>query len=133
MFGHDAHNDDLSARVDHLMVDVLVDDERARLDGLRARLSPDFVYVGPDAVFDGADGLSEAFARYRHDRSLAASVRRTSPVDQHHGWFRFTWARVERGVTAVEGWAIGSLDDAGAIRRLVVFEGLEPGPRADDD
>ena len=79
------------------MVDVLVSDERERLDGLRARLSPDFVYVGPDAVFDGADGLSEAFARYRHDRSLAASLRRTSPVDQHHGWFRSTWARMERG------------------------------------
>jgi hypothetical protein len=29
--------------VDHLMVDVLVDDERDRLDSLRARLSADFV------------------------------------------------------------------------------------------
>jgi hypothetical protein len=133
MFRHDAHDDDLSARVDHLMVDVLVDGERERLEGLRARLSPDFVYVGPDAVFEGADGLSEAFARYRHDRGLAAFVRRTSPVDQHHGWFRFTWARVERGLTAVEGWAIGSLDDDGALRRLVVFEGLEPGQRAGHD
>ena len=133
MFRHDVPEDELSARVDHLMVDVLVEDEHDRLDELRARLSPDFVYVGPDAVFDGADGLSEAFARYRHDRSLAALLRRTSAVDQHHGWFRFTWARVERGQTAVEGWAIGSLDDAGAIRRLVVFEGLEPGQRAGQD
>ena len=133
MFRHDLPDDDLPARVDQLMVDVLVGDERERMDGLRARLSPDFVYVGPDAVFDGAEGLSEAFARYRHDRGLAASLRRTTPVDQHHGWFRFTWARVERNVTAVEGWAIGSLDDAGAIRRLIVFEGLEPGQRAGHD
>jgi hypothetical protein len=33
----------------------------------------------------------------------------------------------------VEGWAIGSLDDAGAIRRLIVFEGLEPGQHAGAD
>jgi hypothetical protein len=133
MFRRDQHDGDLAARLDHLMVDVLVADERERLDGLRSRLSPDFVYVGPDAVFDGADGLSEAFARYRHDRSLTAVLRRTSPVDQHHGWFRFTWARMERSRTAVEGWAIGSLDDAGAIRRLIVFEGLQPGQRAGRD
>src|SRR5580692_2578412 len=123
MFRHDQRDEDLALRLDQLMVAVLMADERERLDGLRSRLSPDFVYVGPDAVFDGADGLSEAFARDRHDRSLAASVRRTSPVDQHHSWFPFTWARVERGQTAVEGWAIGSLDDAGAIRRLVGLRG----------
>lgn len=115
------------------MVEVLAADEQERLEALRTRLAPDFVYVGPDAVFDGAEGLSEAFARYRHDRSLGAVLRRTSPVDQHHGWFRCTWARMERGQTAVEGWAVGSLDDAGAIRRLVVFEGLQPGRRAGND
>ncbi len=115
------------------MVDVLVEDEGERLDGLRDRLSPDFVYVGTRR------GLRRRRRAERGVRPLPprprprASLRRTSPVDQHHGWFRFTWARVERGVTAVEGWAIGSLDDAGAIRRLVVFEGLEPGQRAGHD
>jgi hypothetical protein len=133
MFRHDQGDEDLALRLDQLMVAVLMADERERLDGLRARLSPDFVYVGPDAVFDGADGLSEAFARYRHDRGLGAVLRRTSPVDQHHDWFRCTWARMERGRTAVEGWAFGSLDVAGAIRRLVVFEGLQPGRRAGND
>src|ERR1700728_3341952 len=130
MCRRDQHEEDLAARLDRLMAAVLLADERERLGGLRARLSPNFVYVGPDAVFDGVDGLSEAFARYRHDRGLGAVLRRTSPVDQHHGWFRCTWARMERGRTAVEGWAMGSLDDAGAIRRLVVFEGLQPGRRA---
>jgi len=132
MFRHD-HEEDLTARVDRLMVAVLASDDRQRLAALTARLSADFVYVGPDAVFDGAAGLSEAFAHYRHDRDLAATLHRTSALDQHHGWFRFTWARMERGVTAVEGWAIGSLDNAGAIRRLVVFEGLTPGRRAGGD
>lgn len=54
-------------------------------------------------------------------------MRRTSAVDLHHGYFRFTWQRVERAVTAMEGWGFGSLDDAGAMRRVVALEGLVPG------
>ena len=60
-------------------------------------------------------------------------MRRTRVLEGHYDWFRSPWSRVERGRTAVEGWAIGSLDDAGAIRRLIVFEGLEPGQRAGAD
>ncbi len=133
MFGRERREDgDLTTRIDQLMSDVLVRDDGERGDRLSRRLSPDFVYIGPDAVFDGPDGLGEAFTRYRHDLSLATELRRTSPIDLHHGWFRFTWARVERGVVAVEGWALGSLDDDGAIRRLVVFEGLQPGRDGQD-
>jgi hypothetical protein len=62
MARHDEDDDDLTARLDQLMVDLLVGDESERLEGLRARLASDFVYVGPDAVLDGADGLSETFA-----------------------------------------------------------------------
>jgi hypothetical protein len=40
---------------------------------------------------------------------------------------------VERGRTAVEGWANGSLDDSGLIRRLIVFGGLEPGRQTGAD
>ena len=46
VFGRDHSNEDLSQRIDH-----------------------DVVYVGPDGVFDGAEGLSEAFARFRHEES----------------------------------------------------------------
>jgi hypothetical protein len=84
------------------------------------------VYVDPDGVYDGAAGLSEAFAAYRR-AGHATTLRRTSPVDLHHGYFRFSWQRVEDCVNTMEGWAFGSLDEHGDIRRVVVFEGLTPG------
>jgi hypothetical protein len=33
----------------------------------------------------------------------------------------------------MSGWIFGSLDESGAIDRIVAFEGLEPGPSEDQD
>ncbi len=93
------------------------------------RTSSTWVPTGSTTV---ADGLSDAFAGYRHEEWRHAALRRTSPVDLHHGYFRFTWARLERGATVMEGWGFGSLDEAGLVRRVVVFEGLEPSRFAGD-
>ena len=60
-------------------------------------------------------------------------LRRTSAVDQHHGYFRSTWERVERGAVAMSGWCFGSVDGSGALHQIVMFEGLvleQPGDQA---
>jgi hypothetical protein len=126
VFRRDHHVEGLTGHVDRLMTAVLVPDDTDRLARLHDFLSSDFVYVSPEGVFDGADGLSEAFASYRHDAWKQTMLHRTSPVEIHHGYFRFTWRRVESGATAMEGWALGSLDEKGAIDRVVVFEGMQP-------
>lgn len=108
------------------MTAVVLADTEARLAALAAHVAPDVVYVSPSAVFDGPGGLSEAFERLRRPDRQPAALRRTSPLDQHHGYFRFTWERVERGAVVMSGWAFGSLDESGAIDRIVAFEGLEP-------
>jgi hypothetical protein len=126
MFRHDHHTEDVADRIDHLMADVFLPDDADRKARLAEHVAPDFVYVGPDGVYDGAAGLSEAFAPYRR-AGLVTTLRRTSPVEVHHGYLRFSWQRVEDGVSAMEGWAFGSLDEHGDIRRVVVFEGLAPG------
>ncbi len=127
MFGHDHRAEDIAERIDHLMTAVFVADDTDRLERLSSHLSPDFVYVSPEAVFEGAAGLSEAFARFRHEPRWHTSLRRTSPVDLHHGYIRYSWARAERGVTALEGWSFGSIDAEGSISRVVSFAGLVPG------
>jgi hypothetical protein len=127
VFRRDHTSETVAERVDHLMAAVFIADPDERMERLGRYLSADFVYVSPDAVFDGADGLSEAFSRFRHGDWPGTVLRRTSPVDLHHGYFRYTWERVERGVRAMEGWSFGSVDEAGAIDRVVVFEGLAPG------
>jgi hypothetical protein len=119
--------EDIAQRIDQLMVAVFVADDRGRMDVVTRHLAPDFVYVSPEAVFEGPGGLSDAFARFRAEGWWQTGLRRTSPVDLHHGYFRYAWERVERGATVLEGWSLGHLDDSGAICRIVTFEGLVPG------
>ena len=127
MFRRNHRDEALAVRIDHLMASVVVPDDEGRLHALAAHLAPDVVYVSPWAVFDGAAGLGEAFERLRRADRQPASLHRTSPVDAHHRYFRFTWERVERGTVVMSGWIFGSLDESGAIDRIVAFEGLEPG------
>jgi hypothetical protein len=125
VFRHDHQTEDIAERIDHLMAAVFVADDAERRARLAEHVAPDFVYVGPDGVYDGAAGLDEAFVAYRRAGHVT-TLRRTSPVEVHHGWFRLSWQRLEDGIGAMEGWALGSLDDRGAIRRVVVFEGMVP-------
>jgi hypothetical protein len=127
VFGHDHQDEEIAERIDHLMAAVFVADNDERLEALTRHVAPDFVYVTPEAVFEGTDGLSDAFARYRKEGWWQTGLRRTSPVELHHGYFRFSWERVERGATVMDGWGFGNLDDTGAICRIVTFEGLVPG------
>lgn len=110
------------------MAAVFVRDDGERMDQLSPHLGQNFVFVTPSAVFDAAEGLGEAFARYRHDEWLGTALRRTSPVETHHGFFRFSWQRVERGSVAMDGWGFGQVDEAGLLMRLVTFDGMVPAP-----
>ena len=108
VFGHDHQDEQIAERIDHLMAAVFVADEGERMEALTRHVAPDFVYVSPEAVFEGPQGLSDAFIRYRNEAWWQTGLRRTSPVDLHHGYFRFTWERVERGATVMEGWSFGA-------------------------
>jgi hypothetical protein len=127
VFRHGHDDVEIAERIDRLMVAVFAKDDDERLDTLTRHVAPDLVYVTPEAVFEGPAGLSEAFARYRHEGWWATGLRRTSPVDLNHGYFRYSWERVERGATVMEGWSFGWLDEGGAICRVVTFDGLVPG------
>jgi hypothetical protein len=127
VFRHDHQDEELAERIDHLMLGVFVVDDHERMESLSRHVAADFVYVTPEAIFEGPEGLSDAFARYRHEGWWQTGLRRTSPVQLHHGYFRFSWERVERGATVMEGWSFGSLDEEEAICRIVTFEGLVPG------
>lgn len=126
MFKRDHQGEALATRIDHLMTAVFMADTHDRLEALARHVAPDVVYVSPEAIFEGAEGLSDAFAPYRGEAWWETGLRRTSPVELNHGYFRFTWERKERGTVAMAGWAFGSVDETGAICRIVTFEGLVP-------
>jgi hypothetical protein len=113
-------------RIDHVMAAVFVGDDHERMERLEQHVAFDVVYISPGAVFDGPLGLSDAFARLRHDDWRHASLHRTSVVDLHHAFFRYTWQRMENGSMAMEGTSFGSVNADGLIDRIVSFEGLLP-------
>ena len=127
MFHHHHRAESVAERIDHLMIAVFIPDDRERVEKIAQELAPDFVYVSPRAVVDGAEGLSDAFARYRHEAWRHTALRRTSAVDVHHGHFRYSWEREEAGEIAMEGWSFGWVDAGGRIARIVSFDGLVPG------
>jgi len=108
------------------MVAVFIADERERLQRLAEHLAPDFVYVTPRAVLEGPQGLSDAYARFRHDGWLRISLRRTSEVDMHHAHFRYAWESLEGDRTAMTGWCFGWVDAEGKISRIVSFNDPVP-------
>jgi hypothetical protein len=127
VFHRHHHPDSVAARVDRLMAGVLLRDDTERMAQLSANVSADFVYVTPSGVFDGAEGLSDAFSHYRHDDWLHTAIARVTPVEVHHGYFRYLWQRMERGVLAMEGCSFGQVDDEGLLERIISFDGKVPG------
>ena len=115
---------DVAERIDFVMAAVFISDELERMEQLEEHLAFDFVYVSPSAVVDGPLGLSDAFVHYRHDEWRHTSLGRTSKVDLHHAFFRYSWERIENGATAMEGWSFGTLNTQGLISRIVSFDGL---------
>jgi hypothetical protein len=127
MFRRHHDPETLADRIDQLMMAVMNHQDRERLETLAHHLAPGFVYLSPQAVVEGAEGLSEAFSRFRHDETGTTSLRRTSDVDVHHAYFRYSWERRERGRVAMEGWSFGWMDPQGLVARIVSFDGLVPG------
>ena len=127
MFRHHHHPETLAERIDQLMVAVFIRDERDRMQRLAEHLAPDFVYINPGAVVEEAQGLSDAFSRFRHDEWPLTVLQRTSAVDVHHAHFRYAWERKEGGETEMEGWSFGWMNATGLISRIVAFGGLIPG------
>jgi hypothetical protein len=122
--------DSLADRIDDLMVAVFINDDRERLEKVAEHVAPDFVYISPQTVVEGAEGLGEAFSRFRHDTRHPTSLRRTSAVDVHHAHFRYSWERTEGGEVAMGGWSFGWVDESGRVARIVSFDGLIPGERS---
>jgi hypothetical protein len=126
MFRRHHSEDPLADRVDDLMAAVFIDVDRERLEKLAGHLAPDFVYISPQTVVEGAEGLSEAFSRFRQDEQRPAALHRTSAVDVHHAHFRYSWERAEGDEIAMEGWSFGWMDASGLVSRIVSFDGLVP-------
>ena len=109
------------------MVAVFLSDERERVPRLAEHLASDFVYITPSAVVEGAQGLSDAYSRFRHEEWRQTTLRRATDIDMHHAHFRYAWERLDSGRTVAQGWCFGWVDAEGRISRIVSFNDPMPG------
>lgn len=92
--------------------------------------APDGVYTDSQAEVKGRQKLVEHIGMARQ-LTPSSSHLELSPVESHHGRFRFAWRSVmPDGTLSNEGMDFGELDQHGRIRRLAVFFGpLTPVPQ----
>jgi hypothetical protein len=85
--------------------------------------SGDGVYCDPTGRIEGRDAVAKHIDGFQ-ERMVGHRIDATSWVDDHHGWFRFSWRIVgPDGGEALEGFDVGERDDDGRISRIVGFFG----------
>ena len=79
--------------------------------------------IDPPAAAAGQSEISEMAATLQA-QFPGHRFRRSSAVDEHHNFFRFSWDLVgEDGTVALSGLDVGEVSDRGAIVRITGFFG----------
>jgi hypothetical protein len=91
-------------------------------------LPPGFRFIHPDFVADTPVALAAVFSRFYARLAPGTRIERTSPVEEHHGRFRYTWARVNADQVLAKGADFGRYDEAGEVVEIVVFDEPQPVP-----
>jgi hypothetical protein len=112
--------------IDALMSSFSIASADERLAKIRALVADDFVFVNPGFVTVGPGALSDAFGEFMAFLDNAVTIARTSEVELHHDHFRYSWVRYRGDQIEMEGCDFGWIDNAGELRRLVVFDHLVP-------
>ncbi len=88
--------------------------------------SEDGAYSDPTAEVSGRESLVAHIGGFMQVFEGHA-MELTSGVDEHHGWFRFSWQiNGPDGSTAAEGFDVGQQDSSGRISQIVGFFGPFP-------
>ena len=102
-----------------------VDPER-RAELLRRCWAPEGVYTDPTALVVGLDALHAHITGFQSDMR-GARIERSSGVDMHHGWLRFTWRIVAADGTELgRGFDVGEVGEDGRLLRIIGFFGDFP-------
>lgn len=114
----------IAAVVDSLMAMATDSDRQSRDQRLVSLLSDDFQLVNPAGVAVGPTGAAAAFDMMSEALPTGTRIVRTSEVESHHGYFRYSWARRRGNDVVIQGVDFGWTDDAGRVQRIVTFDGL---------
>lgn len=115
----------------HLTIDTHLDaygeaDGARRSELLRRAWSAQGRLIDPPMEGSGHAGISE-LAELVHAHYPGHTFRRTSGIDEHHGFARYQWDLLgPDGAVALSGLDVAEIDDDGLLRRVVGFLGPVP-------
>ena len=121
---------DITTTVDTHLEAYAETDPARRADLIAQVWQPDGELIDPPLEGKGHDGIAEmASAVLEH--FPGHTFRRTSAIDEHHGFVRYGWELVgPDGTVAIAGVDVAQLDD-GRLRRVTGFFGELPPPKED--
>jgi hypothetical protein len=105
-------------------------DPDRRADLIAKVWAPDGELIDPPLEGKGHAGIDD-MAKAVHEHFPGHTFRRTSAIDEHHGFVRYGWELVGGdGTVAIAGVDIAELE-GGRIRRVTGFFGELPPPKDD--
>jgi hypothetical protein len=117
---------DVVETIDTYLASLGQTDPDARAAMIAHAWVPDGRYVDPARDVRGAQAMDATIAAV-HDQVPGATFRRTSGIDLHHEYLRFSWEMVgPDGAVVLSGIDIGSLSEDGKLKGICGFFGDLP-------
>jgi hypothetical protein len=116
---------DYPASFDHMLAAWNESDATLVRGHLERALTPGVRFVDPSIDVTGIDGF-EANVHEVQARIPGAVYSRTSGVDSHHRFYRYTWAIHRDGALLVPGFDVAEVAEDGRVRCVMGFFGPLP-------
>lgn len=101
-------------------------DSDRQQEAARRALAEDLQFVGPQAgEVTGREAFVDTIRALREQApSDDVRIRRTTEIDEHHGWLRFGWEFVDQsGEAFAHGTDVAKVGSDGKLAKIVVFFG----------
>ncbi len=114
---------DIATTIDTYLAAYNEPDANTRLSLVTEAFAPEARLIDPPLDGSGHDGISAMMGAVQQ-QFPGHSLRRTTGVDEHHGYFRFGWDLVgPTGDLVLQGTDVGELDGLGRLARVTGFFG----------
>ena len=117
---------DVTTTVDTYLSAYNETDAAARLALLEEAFTVDGRLIDPPIGGEGRQGISDMMGAV-HQQFPGHRFRRSSGVDEHHGYLRYGWELLDpAGNVALAGMDVGELDSSSQLVRVTGFFGPLP-------
>ena len=117
---------DVTTTVDTYLSAYNETDADARLSLLEEAFAADGCLIDPPIAGEGRQGICDMMGAV-HQQFPGHRFRRSSGVDEHHGYLRYGWELLDpAGNVALAGMDVGELDASSRLVRVTGFFGPLP-------